>query len=495
MWTPADEVLNPNVFLHRVIFSGANWMNRLDDTFLVEVLDVDGNVRASQTHRRGEFLAENLASGHTQVAWDHRYIGAPKFPGDLEVHLPEPAGAGYPPPPTPKTYTYMRFDAVLSTAPQKTLRISRALAGDAVIRVTWSAMKDKPFHFPVRFVNQDTLPKTCLIDGDPNKLVACAFGLEPVATVSTPANGEFFVPGEKVSFTLGIKDGAGSYIHPKDSFPSFNDVLADKANGLNYFNALQAGVFMEKDNMTSAKVAGPLQDLNLYYEEGKAPFFQNSIEPMFMTHPAVAADALLGGRDVRPPTTWSFTLPKDAKPGTYGLYWKVVRNFHGERFSRGEAFYFPVGQPEPTSYPGEIGNCQICHRGQLSMENIRHGFGVDHVEGCVACHTRDNFPVARASQFERHHPRHPHELAEVRAGQERLRRVSPDQSRSDPPEHGGLHGLPPGPARHEVRRPEQRARHRPRRRVRQLRDGLSRDVAPEGPRLSRAVIKKCQDLS
>ena len=356
-------------------------------------------------------------------------------------------------------------------------------------------MKGKPFHFPVRFVNQDTLPKTCFIDGDVNKPVTCAFGLEPVATISTPANGRFFVPGEKVSFSLGIKDGAGSYIHPKDSFPSFHDVLANQGNGLSYFNALQAGVLMEKDNMTSAKVAGPLQDLDVYYEEGKAPFFQNSIEPMFLTHPAVAADALLGGRDVRPPTTWTFTLPQDARPGTYALYWKVVRNFHGERFSRGEAFYFPVGQEEPTSYPGEIGNCQICHRGQLSMENIRHGFGVDHVEGCVVLPHPRQLPGRAGLTVRAHRSRHPHELAEVLAGQERLRRVPPHQGRSDPPEHGGLHGLPPCSTRREVRRPEQRARHRPGRRVRQLRDGLSRDDASDRPHLSRAVTKERQDLT
>jgi hypothetical protein len=56
-----------------------------------------------------------------------------------------------------------------------------------------------------------------------------------------------------------------------------------------------------------------------------------------------------------------------------------------------------VGQEEKTQFPGRIGNCQICHRGVVSMENIRHGLPIDYVENCKTCHNRNETPEARVA--------------------------------------------------------------------------------------------------
>ncbi len=395
-WVPSDDTPNPNAFLRRVVFGGARWMQDEGGDFKVEILDFEGNVRATQTYRRKDFFVENPASRHTQFGWEHRNIGPPKFPGDLEVHPVEPASPAYPPA-IPYTYSFARYDAVMSMAPHQQLRIPRGLAGFGAIKVTWSQMPAKPFFFPVEFIRPEELEKTCYVDGDENKKVACTFGLEPVATLSTPANGKFFVPGEKVSYTLGAKDGAGNYLHPKDSFPTISEAMANKANGLTYLSFPHFVELMERDISATHKVAGPIQDLDAFHEMGDSPYFEDPIDAATVIHPAAILGTVIGGMDIRPPTTTSFTLPENAKPGTYVLLWKVHRFFRGERFSRMEAFFFPVGQEERTFYPGNVGNCQICHRGQLSLENVRHGLGVDHIEACKLCHDRDSFPVARVA--------------------------------------------------------------------------------------------------
>ena len=86
------------------------------------------------------------------------------------------------------------------------------------------------------------------------------------------------------------------------------------------------------------------------------------------------------------PTRATLTLPPDAKPGTYAVAVRANRQFMGERVAKGTVAFFQVGQAEPTSYPNQVGNCQMCHRGVVSLDNLRHGFSVDHVESCKSCH-------------------------------------------------------------------------------------------------------------
>jgi hypothetical protein len=46
--------------------------------------------------------------------------------------------------------------------------------------------------------------------------------------------------------------------------------------------------------------------------------------------------------------------------------------------------------------PGRVGNCQLCHRGVIALDNVRHGLPVDFAEGCKTCHNRDE-PVGLKS--------------------------------------------------------------------------------------------------
>lgn len=97
-------------------------------------------------------------------------------------------------------------------------------------------------------------------------------------------------------------------------------------------------------------------------------------------------------------TRYMRPLPEDAESGTYVALVKFHRYFGGERVAKLKPYFFQVGTPERTVYPGRVGNCQICHRGVLSLDNLRHGLSVDHVESCKACHSYETerggrFPV------------------------------------------------------------------------------------------------------
>jgi hypothetical protein len=78
----------------------------------------------------------------------------------------------------------------------------------------------------------------------------------------------------------------------------------------------------------------------------------------------------------------------------------------GERFSRVITVDYQVGQAEPTSFPERVGNCQICHRGVISLDNVRHGMSVDYLEGCKSCHDRDVFVSPRLTMVNMIHTTH-----------------------------------------------------------------------------------------
>lgn len=395
-WQPNYQFVAPAAFIHKVGFGGANWMTKQGDTFTVEILDADGRVRQTQTYDRKGFLSENPISGHTQLGWEHRNIGAPRHPGDLEPQPVKDVGPGHFPANPEATKTFARFSMVMSTQPHRKLNVPKELAGDGALRVTWSQLPGEPFYFPVRFLRSEEVAQTCYSGENPSQRVACGFGLQPEAKLNTPKNGKYFEPGEQVFYKLAVKDGHGNYLHHPDWFPTWNEYAQDQANGLMYASTHHYFTLHEQDTATGAKIVGPIHKLTTYYDEVSSPFFQFPAQDVNWISDFLNGDnGIPGGRSNRPPTLWNVKLPQNAEPGTYALIWKVHRQFMGERFTKTEVFHFPVGQEEPTPYPGQVGNCQICHRAQMSLENVRHGMSVDHVESCKACHNRDIVPAQR----------------------------------------------------------------------------------------------------
>jgi hypothetical protein len=403
------ENVNPYAYDRVVDFGNANWMKDQNDTFLVEVLDVDGNPRQSITYERRDFFAENPETGHTRVSWIQNSVGPPRFPGDTEPQPVPPAPAGFPAATTTHTTSLVRFDMEISTNPTKSFRLDPALVGDGAIRVTWSKLPDTPFYFPVTFTRPEDIPPTCYDANDPSNRVPCNFGLKPEVQIAPPANGKFFVPGERISFRLLAKDGSGNLLHDPEHFPTWNDFAQGRSNGISYGHYFHLIHVREADTISGWQFSGPHQAMRVPYELAQRDYFitpsdayvQNSgwgsesFNPIGTNGP-ILFNVIGGVRDYRPPTNYIIDLPADAKPGTYTLYFKVNRQFMGEDFTKMVPVDVQVDLPEKTSsektsFPGRVGNCQICHRGVLSMENVRHGLPVDYVEGCKSCHNRNSF--------------------------------------------------------------------------------------------------------
>jgi ribosomal protein L31 len=306
--------------------------------------------------------------------------GPPQFPGDVTPHA-IPGGEG-----GPTFRTTVRMDLVGSTNPFKTFRVE-GLKGDGAIRVTWSQLPKQPFYFPVTYVSQAEVAPTCQDNaGNP---VACGFGLDPEMQLTTPHNGKgYYEPGEAFDLLVRLKDGDGNMLHPPGSLPSYRQLFDDQSNGLLYTTMPHIATFLEADTGSGIQVAGPLQNLTTWRDTKEpAPYFKVTPHQLDFASPLASFGFIPGLLDAHWPTRQTISLPQDAKPGTYVALVKAHRAFMGERLTKTEAVFFQVGQTEPTTYPGQVGNCQICHRGVLSLDNLRHGLSVDHVEGCKVCHT------------------------------------------------------------------------------------------------------------
>jgi hypothetical protein len=133
-------------------------------------------------------------------------------------------------------------------------------------------------------------------------------------------------------------------------------------------------------------IAGPIQDLRHAEPLAKTPVFRIWPEGKGLANPNGSRSFLPGLFEAKWTSRIPVQLPEDAAPGTYVAIVKAHRQFFGERTSKTNAFFFQVGQAEPTSYPNRVGNCQICHRGVLSLDNLRHGLSANHVEACKTCH-------------------------------------------------------------------------------------------------------------
>jgi hypothetical protein len=374
-----DWIPFPGSFTREVHFDNANWQLNRDDSFLVEVLDDSGTVRASQTYQRQDFLTESSVAGHSRVTWSVEGLGAPQFPGDKTAHQADPY--------SPITYrTTFRVDLDNSTDPFKQISIPDGLSGDGAFRVTWSQLPNKPFYFPVKFVENADRPKTCLPADGGTEPVACGFGLKPELSVTRPANGKgYYEPGETFQLFVQGKDDDGNLLHPPDSLPSYLDFLSGDSNGITYYSQAQVNE-QELDSDSVVNVIGPIQELRPYYVLDKPAPYYVAQNPGSLVDSVAAVGGVPGLASTRWPTRQSFTLPPDAKPGTYVAMLKMGRQYFGERLTRTTAKFIQVGQAEKTNYPGRVGNCQICHRGVVSMENVRHGLSVDHIEACKGCH-------------------------------------------------------------------------------------------------------------
>ncbi|KFE68357.1 hypothetical protein [Hyalangium minutum] len=369
---------------HRIVnFENAAWRRATGDTFKVEILDSEGTVRGTPVeYSRAEFLVSTPYAGHSHFGWRMENVLPPRFPGDLETHaLPEIPGY---PPQAPVFRTTARLDIVGSTNPFKTFRVPD-LQGEGAVRVTWSQMPNEPFYFPVTFVAPQDLPVTCFAE-DGTTSAQCGFGVDPNLRIVAPTNGKYFEPGEVMNLFIDVRDTNGKRLHTPDMLPSGVAAVSNQSNGLLYPSLPYIERTLELDMIPIVNIAGPIHKLiNRSNPKEPAQYFTNGYS---YSTPSETATTPLNSAEFGQEwaTRVGTQLPPNAEPGTYVALIKFNRYFGGERLAKIKPYFFQVGTEKRTTYPGKIGNCQICHRGVLSLDNLRHGLAVDHVEACKSCH-------------------------------------------------------------------------------------------------------------
>src|SRR3569833_777486 len=69
-----------------------------------------------------------------------------------------------------------------------------------------------------------------------------------------------------------------------------------------------------------------------------------------------------------------FTLPADAKPGTYKIAMKARRSYLGEELPRVAVLELQVGTTQHTQKTYATGNCQNCHQAGGELTRVCYGF-------------------------------------------------------------------------------------------------------------------------
>jgi hypothetical protein len=284
-------------------------------------------------------------------------------------------------------------------------------------------------HLQLLWSEDPTTNRTVAVNHADPADFAYGYGLSPsIEVVSQPANGQFYVPGESVSFKLVFKDGQGRRLTPEGSLPTYAEFLAGAGAGIHFLDlglnpTLYYALKHREGNMLFA-LSGPTHKVdNPFTTIDFADFFGPQV-----TVASVAGDGWTGVAEVIPPlpeiiggfqdpSLWelensdvrTFTIPADAEPGTYVAAIKVRREWGGEALNRGATLAVQVGTVQATSFQPTTGNCSSCHQERASLSVINHGLG--DRRACFGCHAslpfepdnaldiRVHFVHSRSSRF------------------------------------------------------------------------------------------------
>lgn len=266
-------------------------------------------------------------------------------------------------------------------------------SGTKALRVFWTA---DPFH--VRDIPVSSISAS---DAD----FGYGFGVE-LEAATPPGNGQYYVPGEAITFALGFTDGAGVPLDEDGALPTYADFLDHGTDsGLRYFDiglgpTLYYALKHREGNLLLA-MGGPSDAIGVTdYTVPLADFFLPEVPVAFAAEHGFSAvvagipplSVILGG--LFDPTVWNtpvsnevvLHVPDDALPGTYVVAVKARRDFGGEAINTGDVLRIQVGTAEHTAWEPTTGGCNACHTGATALGNILHGIG-DRESCLAACHS------------------------------------------------------------------------------------------------------------
>ena len=362
-------------FTRRRFYREARWMDD-PSLFVIEQLDASGNIVAVPTvvDTGLEHLRTPVDSFFTRrlrgIQWTYDCpsradcTGATHF---LEEGLVE-----------------LRY----ANGPNPSLQIA---ASTTALRVIWSARPALPYLIPVTQVANPTWDY--------------GFGID-LAAVTPPAADGTYAPGQAITFRFTLRDGAGKALHPPGVLPTFLDYLTgNDPPGIDYWNVTEPTATYyrrkHKEKQMLVAIQGPAQDgvpihdtVDLIGEilattDGSVVTATPAAQGFFGAAAAVPPWKTLIG--VNPPTTpvgdtVTFTLPPDAKPGTYSVTMKARRSYLGEELPRATVIRIQVGTTTHTAKTFTTGNCANCHSGGGDLTRVSHAIPLADRDTCTTCH-------------------------------------------------------------------------------------------------------------
>lgn len=259
------------------------------------------------------------------------------------------------------------------------------------LRVTWTANGNRRYTIPVTQVASPEWD----------------YGLKIDLAVTTPprANGTY-APGTPLEVQFTLRDGSGKRLHAPGTMPGYIDYLTGNIpSGIEYWNASEKVMTYyrrkHKEKQMIVGIDGPVQSSGPVREtldffgqavtttDGSFVTATNAANGFFAEAASVPAwKSLLGVDPITNPVTDTvrFTLPADAKPGTYKVVMKARRSYLGEAVPRATTIEIQVGTTQRTTKTYATGGCKACHNGSSDLTRMSHGLDLNQRDTCTTCH-------------------------------------------------------------------------------------------------------------
>ena len=232
------------------------------------------------------------------------------------------------------------------------------------------------------------------------------YGFNPQLTeLTAPANGQYYLPGDSVTFGIRFTDDDGNIIAGDGAMPTYAEFLfgLDKS-GLRYFDInIQTTLFYalkHRESLMLLAMSGPSHKLRTpksvvdtlqFFTPFQAQVAFPSVDgwtglayliPSFGTVFGGFSDPSVWNAPI--PDEYTFTIPADAEAGTYVVALKGRREYAGEALNRGAVARLQVGTKTVTQWAPTTRPCTSCHRGESALGSVLHG--IEDRETCFGCH-------------------------------------------------------------------------------------------------------------
>ena len=366
---------NAGTFTRRRFFREARWMNA-PSAFLIEQLDANGHLRAVPI-----VVDTGLLSVRTQIdSFFTRRLRAIQWTNDCASKTDCSGAKSF----EEEALVELRY----ANGSRPGFQLDSATTQ---LRVTWTA-NHEAYTIPVEQVAQPEWDY--------------GFGID-LQILTPPAADGTYHAGQVLDVEFTLKDGSGKPLHPRGVLPTLQDyVTGNDPAGIDYWNQSERVATYyrrkHKEKQMVVAITGPVQDSVpvrdtldfiggiLGTTDGSVTTATPSVQGFFGEASSVPSwQTMIGLNPPDAPVSdiVHFTLPADAKPGTYKIAMKARRSYLGEELPRVAVLELQVGTTQHTQKTYATGNCQNCHQAGGELTRVSHGFDINNRDVCTTCHT------------------------------------------------------------------------------------------------------------